>query len=45
MYGGLYLMVSATSPATNVVIKSMKTPKTSKTSNALDDAIKHQQSI
>jgi hypothetical protein len=42
MYGGLYLMVSATSPATNEVIKSMKT---SKTSNALDDAIKHQQSI
>jgi hypothetical protein len=48
MYGGLYLMVSATSPATSMVIKSMKTPKTSKTSktsNALDDAIKHQQSI
>jgi hypothetical protein len=42
MYGGLSLMVLATSPATNVVIKSMKTPKTS---NALDDAIKHQQLI
>jgi len=38
MYGGLCLMVLTTSPATNMVIKSMKTPKTS---NALDDAIKH----
>ena len=42
MYRGLSLTVSATSPATNVVIKSMKTPRTS---NALDDAIKRQQSI
>jgi len=35
-------MVPATSPATNVVINNMKIPRTS---NALDDAIKHQKSI